>query len=133
MGVTLDKRYNAKGSEVYTFRVQGGIYHIIDQLIPRERGAKVVRIRVEGNENITTYKRSIVMYGRSEYPTHIQPYFACYDPLSYPLFFLNGDAGWHSRIPGEGVDIRELVDDEDDVPEDEEGINTTTGRKTVTM
>nr|GEV84746.1 reverse transcriptase domain-containing protein [Tanacetum cinerariifolium] len=35
MGVTLDKRYNAKGSGVYTFCVQGGIYHIIDQLVPR--------------------------------------------------------------------------------------------------
>nr|GEV12946.1 ATP-dependent DNA helicase PIF1-like [Tanacetum cinerariifolium] len=33
----------------------------------------------------------------------------------------------------EGVDIRELVDDEDDAPEDEEGINIPTGRKTVTM
>nr|GEU89857.1 hypothetical protein [Tanacetum cinerariifolium] len=37
MGITLDKRYSAKGSEVYTFRVQGGIYHKIDQLVPRDR------------------------------------------------------------------------------------------------
>ncbi|GJZ81677.1 helicase-like protein [Tanacetum coccineum] len=36
------------------------------------------------------------------------------------MFFLNGEAGWHSRIPREGVDIRELVDDEDDVVEDED-------------
>ncbi|GJX80260.1 uncharacterized protein Tco_0328409 [Tanacetum coccineum] len=95
--------------------------------------SEVAGIWVEGNENITTYKRSIVVYGRSEHPTHIQPYFTSYDPLSYPMFFPNGEAGWHSRIPREGVDIRELVDDDDDVAEDEEGINTTTSRKTVTV
>nr|GEZ10845.1 hypothetical protein [Tanacetum cinerariifolium] len=136
-----DKRNSSKGSGVYTFRVQGGIYHRIDQLVPRDGDprveltasvkvdqrlynhpttSEVAGIWVEGNENITTYKKSIVVYGRSEYPTHIQPYFACYDPLSYPLFFPNGEVGWHSRIPREGVDIRELVDDEDDIPEDEE-------------
>ncbi|GJY81684.1 helicase-like protein [Tanacetum coccineum] len=76
---------------------------------------------VEGNENITTYKRSIVVYGRSEYPTHIQPYFTCYDPLSYPMFFLKGEARWHKRIPREGVDTRELVDDDDDAAKDEKG------------
>ena len=37
------------------------------------------------------------------------------------MFFPNGEAGWHSRIPREGVDINELVDDDDDVHEDEEG------------
>lgn len=61
------------------------------------------------------------MYGKSQHPTQIQPYFASYDPLSYPMFFPNGEAGWHSRIPREGVDINELVDDDDDVHEDEEG------------
>ncbi|GJS37584.1 hypothetical protein Tco_0535966 [Tanacetum coccineum] len=51
--------------------------------------SEVAGIWVEGNDNITTYKRSIV-------------------------------AGWHSRIPKEGADIRELVDDDDDIAEDEE-------------
>nr|GEZ62766.1 hypothetical protein [Tanacetum cinerariifolium] len=50
---------------------------------------KVAGIWMEDNDNITTYKRSIIVYGRSEYPTHLQPYFACYDPLSYLLFFPN--------------------------------------------
>jgi hypothetical protein len=54
----------------------------------------------------------------------IQPYFASYDPLSYPMFFPNGEAGWHSRIPREGVDINEVADDDDDVDEDEEGTKT---------
>nr|GEU74390.1 hypothetical protein [Tanacetum cinerariifolium] len=78
--------------------------------------------KVEGNKNITTYKRSIVVYGRSEYPTQIQAYFTCYDPLSYLMFFPNGEAGWHKKNPRAGVDIRELIDDDDnDGTEDEEG------------
>nr|GFA45223.1 hypothetical protein [Tanacetum cinerariifolium] len=49
-------------------------------------------------------------------------YFACYDPLSYPMFFPNDEAGWHKRIPRADVDIRELIDDDDDDGvEDEEG------------
>ncbi|KAL4590964.1 hypothetical protein LXL04_003911 [Taraxacum kok-saghyz] len=110
-----------KKSGVYTFRAHGGIYHRIDQLVPRDgkpslrdlgpldnyrvtlnasveldqrvynrpTTAEVTGIWVEGNENITTYKRSIVVYGRSDYSTQIQPYEGCYDPLSYPLFFPN--------------------------------------------
>nr|GEW65524.1 hypothetical protein [Tanacetum cinerariifolium]GEY39662.1 hypothetical protein [Tanacetum cinerariifolium] len=106
---------NIKDSGVYTFRVQGGIYHRIDQLVPRDgepreivtilsrvlaqnpyvqtfrslgnlgpldkyrveltasvkdaqrlynrpKTSQVAGIWVEGNENITTYKRSIVVY-----------------------------------------------------------------------
>ncbi|GKD56607.1 helicase-like protein [Tanacetum coccineum] len=182
MGVTLDKRYNAKGSRVYTFHVQGGIYHRIDLLVPRDgepmysqlyfydaesefeyrlkwpnldreivtilsrvlapnhyvqtfrslgnlgplnkyRVELIASVKVDQRlyNRPTTSERSIVVYGRSEYPTHIQPYFACYDPLSYPLFFPNGEAEWNSRIPREGVYIRELVNDDDDVAEDEEG------------
>nr|GEX64745.1 PIF1 helicase [Tanacetum cinerariifolium] len=37
------------------------------------------------------------------------------------MFFPNGEAGWHSRILREGVDIRELNNADDDVGEDEEG------------
>lgn len=65
------------------------------------------------------------MYGRSEHPTQIQPHFASYDPLSYPMFFPNGEAGWHSRIPREGVDINGVDGDDDDVEEDEEGTKST--------
>ncbi|XP_022014958.1 uncharacterized protein LOC110914479 [Helianthus annuus] len=55
----------------------------------RPTTSEVAGIWVEGNDNITSYKRSIVVYGRSEYSQTIQPYFSCYDPLSYPLFFPN--------------------------------------------
>ncbi|XP_076893331.1 uncharacterized protein LOC143545295 [Bidens hawaiensis] len=54
-----------------------------------ELDQRVAGIWVEGNDNITAYKRSIVVYGRSEYSQNIQPYYGCYDPLSYPLFFPN--------------------------------------------
>jgi hypothetical protein len=77
---------------------------------------------VEGNENITTYKISIVVYGRSDYSTQIQPYEGCYDPLSYPLFFPNGESGWHSRIARNSVSINEIVVDEENMEEDVEGI-----------
>nr|GEU74189.1 hypothetical protein [Tanacetum cinerariifolium] len=142
MGVTLDKRYGVSGSRVNTFCVQGGIYHKVDQLVPRDGNprvelttsvkddqrlynrpttSKVVGIWVECNENITTYKRSIIVYRRSKYPTQIQAYFVCYDPLSYPMFVPNGKAGWHKRILRACVDIRELVDDDDnDGAKDEE-------------
>nr|GEW87055.1 hypothetical protein [Tanacetum cinerariifolium] len=46
MGVTLDIIYNANGSGVYTFRVQGGIYHRIDQLVPRDGEPSVLVWRV---------------------------------------------------------------------------------------
>lgn len=36
MGVNLDKTYNVRSYGVYTFRVNGGIYHRMDQLIPRD-------------------------------------------------------------------------------------------------
>ncbi|GJZ02049.1 hypothetical protein Tco_0520010 [Tanacetum coccineum] len=143
MGVNLDKRYSVSGYGVYTFCVQGDIYHKVDQLVPRDgeprvelatsvkddqrlynrpTTSEVASICVEGNENITIYKRSIVVYVRFEYPTQIHAYFACYDPFSYPMFFPNGEAGWHKRILMEGVDIRELVDDDDDGGAEEEEV-----------
>ncbi|PWA56846.1 hypothetical protein CTI12_AA414750 [Artemisia annua] len=71
--------------------------------------SEVAGIWVEGNNNITAYKRSIVVYWRSDYPTQIQPHWASYDPLSYVLFFPNGDPGWHSKIPRVGVSMDEII------------------------
>ncbi|KAJ9539421.1 hypothetical protein OSB04_032154 [Centaurea solstitialis] len=69
--------------------------------------------KIEGNDNIIAYKRSIVVYGRSDNSQRIQPYFSCYDHLGYPLFFPNGEVGWHSNIPRYGVSISEIVNKED--------------------
>lgn len=93
------------------------IYHYI----------QVAGIWIEGNDDITAYKRSIVVYGKSQHAQFIQPYFGCYDPLSYPLFFPNGEAGWHTKIPRHGVDINDIVmdaNDRSDEDEAAEGLNT---------
>jgi hypothetical protein len=31
-------------------------------------------------------------------PQYIKAYHGCYDPLSYPLFFTRGEAGWNEKI-----------------------------------
>uniref|UniRef100_A0A453CJP2 ATP-dependent DNA helicase n=1 Tax=Aegilops tauschii subsp. strangulata TaxID=200361 RepID=A0A453CJP2_AEGTS len=38
-----------------------------------------------------------------------QPYYGCYDPLSYPLFFPRGEIGWHPEIPKKGVSLNEML------------------------
>ncbi|KAI3725246.1 hypothetical protein L1987_65027 [Smallanthus sonchifolius] len=99
----------------------------------RPTTSEVAGIWVEGNDNITSYKRSIVVYGRSEYSQTIQPYFGCYDPLSYPLFFPNGESGWHPNIPRQGVLINEAHNNHDNIDEEMEEANTRRGRTTVAM
>lgn len=45
MGVNLDERYtNLASSGVYTFRANGGIYHRIDQLVPRNGQPKYLQL-----------------------------------------------------------------------------------------
>ncbi|KAK9058181.1 hypothetical protein SSX86_023021 [Deinandra increscens subsp. villosa] len=99
----------------------------------RPTTSEVAGIWVEGNDNITSYKRSIVVYGRSEYSQTIQPYFGCYDPLSYPLFFPNGEPGWHPNIPRQGASINEVHNNQDDNDEEMEEANTRRSRTTVAM
>ncbi|KAI3496584.1 hypothetical protein L1887_38949 [Cichorium endivia] len=99
----------------------------------RPTTSEVAGIWVEGNDSITTYKRSIVVYGRSDYGTKIQPYEGCYDPLSYPLLFPNGEPGWHAKIARDGVSINEVVVDEENTGGDAEGTNPKKGRNTVSM
>jgi hypothetical protein len=36
--------------------------------------------------------------GTSGEPQYIKAYHGCYDPLSYPLFFPRGEAGWNKKI-----------------------------------
>nr|KAJ0223153.1 hypothetical protein LSAT_V11C200065140 [Lactuca sativa] len=95
--------------------------------------SEVAGIWVEGNDNITAYKRSIIVYGRSNYSTEIQPHFGFYDPLSYPLFFPNGESGWHPKIPRYGVAMDEIISDNEDNDEGSEGSTSKKGRNTVSM
>jgi hypothetical protein len=58
---------------------------------------------------------SIMVCGSSGEPQYIKAYIdyvyhRCYDPLSYPLFFPHGEAGWNKKIlyadqgiPAEGL------------------------------
>ncbi|CAH1421261.1 unnamed protein product [Lactuca virosa] len=210
IGVDYDKTLTNMTSGVYTFCVNGGIYHRIDQLIPRdgiprylqlyfydadyemshrlqrknidkEIAGKLIRVLatnpyvktfrrladlgpldnyrvtlnasveldqrvynrpttsevagiwVEGNDNIAAYKRSIIVYGKSEKPQTIQSYWGCYDPLCYPLFFPNGESGWHSKIPRHGFSINDIINDDEDIGDDLEDSNTKKGRNTVSM
>ncbi|XP_076913979.1 uncharacterized protein LOC143572814 [Bidens hawaiensis] len=203
MGVTLDRTLANMKDGVYTFRAHKGIYHKVDQLVPRDgtprylqlcfydpdielnlrlqwpnldrditkiltrvlstnpyvktfrrlaelgpldnysitlnasveldqrvfnrpTTSEVAGIWVEGNDNITAYKRSIVLYGISEYSQNIQSYFGCYDPLSYPLFFPNGESYWHPNLPRQGVLISEVHNDNDNIDEETENTNNLT-------
>ncbi|KAK9072159.1 hypothetical protein SSX86_008591 [Deinandra increscens subsp. villosa] len=98
----------------------------------RPATSEVAGIWVEGNDDVTSFKRSIVVYdGRSEQPSYIQPHFGCYDPLSYPLFFPNGETGWHENIPRQGASFSEAHNNQDDNDEEIEEANT--GRRRTTM
>ncbi|XP_021986145.2 uncharacterized protein LOC110882430 [Helianthus annuus] len=191
MGVTLDDTLNNMRDGVYTFRAHKGIYHRIDQLVPRDGTPRYLqlyfydpdteldhRLRwpnidrritqtltrvLSTNPYVDTFRRlaelgpldnyrvtlntsveldqrvynrpttsEVAVYGRSEYRQTIQPYFSCYDPLSYPLFFPNGESGWHANIPRQGVSINE-VRNNDNIEGEMEEANTRSGRTTVAM
>nr|KAJ0204324.1 hypothetical protein LSAT_V11C500239480 [Lactuca sativa] len=82
----------------------------------------VAGIWVEGNDNITAYKRSIIVYGRSGHTRTIQPLYGSYDLLSYHLFFPNGESGWHPKIPRQGVSIDDIITESENADDDLEGI-----------
>ncbi|KAK9053704.1 hypothetical protein SSX86_024778 [Deinandra increscens subsp. villosa] len=70
--------------------------------------------------DIMLHAERITQYPRSEYPSTIQPYFGCYNPLSYPLFFTNGETGWHQNIPRQGASFSEVYNNQDDNDEEME-------------
>ncbi|GJX23257.1 reverse transcriptase domain-containing protein [Tanacetum coccineum] len=147
MGVNLDKRYNARGSGVYTFRVQGGIYHKIDQLVPRDGEPRYLQLYFYDVESDFEHKLKWPNLDREiitilSRVLALNPYVRTFrslgnlGPLNKYRVELTASvkvdqrlynrpttfkAGWHSRIAREGVEIRELDDAHDDVAEDEEG------------
>lgn len=96
----------------------------------RPTTSEVAGIWVEGNDNITAFNRSIVVYGRSDYKQTIQPHFGCYDPLSYPLFFPNGESGWHPRIPRHGTALTETPTNVGHLYDDTEGTQISSHTRT---
>ena len=105
-----------------TFRNLGGVddleeYRIelnIDMRLDQRRynvpiSSEVAAIWVEGSELCKYFERSIVLFGNDNKRYSIQPYYGCYDPLSYPLFFPRGEIGWHPEIPKNGVSLNEIL------------------------
>lgn len=79
--------------------------------------SEVAAVWVEGNDLIRKFDRSIILYGNNNSKYAIQPYYGCYDPLSYPLFFPRGELGWHPKIPKVGVSLDAVLqsnENEDD-------------------
>ena len=64
---------------------------------------EVADVWVEGSERHGQFKHSVLLQGKDRSIHGIRSYNACYDPLSYPLFFPRGELGWHNCIPKVGV------------------------------
>ncbi|XP_048551207.1 uncharacterized protein LOC125530835 isoform X1 [Triticum urartu] len=71
--------------------------------------SEVAAIWVKGNELCKHFDCSIVLFGNDNKRYSIRPYYRCYDPLSYPLFFPRGEIGWHPEIPKNGVNLNEIL------------------------
>ncbi|KAJ1684991.1 hypothetical protein LUZ63_016381 [Rhynchospora breviuscula] len=101
--------------------------------------SQVGAIWVEGNEENATYKRSIKIYDKNDSSIRIQCYWGIYDPLSYPLFFPNGEVGWHDKILRKNMTSAEddaHAEDDTHAEEGEDSIemeNAEKGKGTVSM
>lgn len=51
LGATYDKDLAKRNRCIYTFRVQGQIYHFIDDLYPRERRSRILQLYFYDNDN----------------------------------------------------------------------------------
>jgi hypothetical protein len=66
--------------------------------------SEVAVVWVEESEHLGQREHSVLLQGMKDRSIHdIRSYNACYDPLSYPLFFPRGELGWHNCIPKVGV------------------------------
>ncbi|KAL6873446.1 hypothetical protein ACP4OV_013528 [Aristida adscensionis] len=83
--------------------------------------SQVAAIWVEGNDPQSHFERGIMVYGKSGQRQYIKAYHGCYDPLSYPLFFPNGEIGWNLNIPKENPHPRRNINDQSHIL-DEEGM-----------
>ncbi|XP_073277631.1 uncharacterized protein [Primulina huaijiensis] len=177
MGVHCDKSFAKRNAGIYTFRVQGQVYHFIGQLTPSnhenpknlqlyffdtgheflnrmrisskfketliEKMINILTVHLYANffrslnsiDNLHDYKitlqadpaidqrvfnkptvsqvagiwlesdeseqyasQHIQVYPKDSQTQIIKHYFACYDPMQYPLIFPNGESGWHRKI-----------------------------------
>nr|BAC83702.1 helicase-like protein [Oryza sativa Japonica Group] len=59
-----------------------------------------------GNER-RKFEPSVTIYGNDRTRKSIQPFYGCYDPLSYPLFFPRGESGWHQGLPKDKITMED--------------------------
>jgi hypothetical protein len=74
--------------------------------------SQVAAIWVEGSDPRGHFDRSIMVYGISDRPQDIKAYHGCYDPLSYPLLFPNGEVGWNFNLPRVSWRARTSIDNQ---------------------
>ena len=70
--------------------------------------SEVAAVWIEGSEYLGQFQNSVLLRGKDRSVHGIRSYNACYDALSYPLFFPRGELGWHSCIPKVGVTMQEV-------------------------
>ncbi|GKA85970.1 hypothetical protein Tco_0807624 [Tanacetum coccineum] len=97
----------AQNPYVQTFQSLRELGPLDNYRVGLKKDLKLASIWIEGNDNISAYERSVVIYGRFEYPETIQPHYGFYDPMSSVLFFPYGETGWHSKI-------KRFLENEDD-------------------
>ncbi|EEC75756.1 hypothetical protein OsI_12651 [Oryza sativa Indica Group] len=67
---------------------------------------EVAAVWVEGNER-RKFEPSVTIYGNDRTRKSIQPFYGCYDSLSYPLFFPRGESGWHQGLPKDKITMED--------------------------
>ncbi|XP_027072018.2 uncharacterized protein [Coffea arabica] len=81
--------------------------------------SQVAAIWTESDDKDLEKNVHIQVYSHSSSSHRIQHYFACYDPLQYPLLFPRGESGWHHGIPKKNVSCPKKRNiDEDDMLSD---------------
>jgi hypothetical protein len=70
--------------------------------------SEVVAVWVEGSERHGQFEHSVLLQGKDRSIHDIRSYNACYDSLSYLMFFSKGELGWHNCIPKVGVTMTQV-------------------------
>ena len=70
--------------------------------------SEVATVWVEGSERHDQFEHSVHLQGKDRSIHGICSYNACFDPLSYPVFFPMGELGWHNCIPKVGVTMAQV-------------------------
>lgn len=81
------------------------MYHVLNknpgldqQVYNMPSASQVAANLMELEESTIDSSYHIQVYTRTNSSHRIYYGYACYDPLQYPLLFLNGESGWHYNI-----------------------------------